>query len=77
MKPPKVTEQMLEGLANVFAGALNGDVDPKRGAVAIKAALVTTELIHAENRAALIAHQLGRVPFQFGKLPLGPETPSK
>lgn len=57
-------------VAVVFAGAINGDVDEKRGRLALKAATAFAELYQAENRARLIAHQVGEAVQKFGSTPI-------
>lgn len=57
-------------VATIFAGAINGDIDEKRGRLALKAANVFAELHQAENRSRLIAHQVGEAVQRFGATPI-------
>lgn len=49
---------------------MNGDVDEKRGRLALKAAAVTAELYQAETRSRLVSAQLKEAIFPLGDQPL-------
>jgi len=73
MKIAKTMGELRSQCATVFAGAMNGDIDEKRGRLALKAAAVTAELYQAETRSRLVAVQLKEAVLPLGKQPIGDE----
>ena len=59
MKAPKTIPEMREGLAYIFAGALNGDVKMEEGRLALNAATRIIESMQAETRARALAYASG------------------
>jgi len=53
--------QMREALANIMAGAINGDVKLDEGRLALNAATRIIESVQAETRARSLAHISGHV----------------
>lgn len=61
MKAPKTMPELREGLASIFAGALNGDVKQDEGRLALNAATRIIESMQAETRARALAYAAGMV----------------
>ncbi len=74
MKVAKTMGQLRAQCAEVFAGAISGKVDEKRGRLALKAAAITAELYQAETRSRLVAAQLKEAVTPLGEQSLG-ESP--
>ena len=55
MKAPKTMPELRDGLAHIFAGALNGDVKLDEGRLALNAATRIIESVQAETRARQLA----------------------
>ena len=55
MKAPKTLPQLREALANIMAGAVNGDVKMDEGRLALNAATRIIESMQAETRARALA----------------------
>lgn len=55
MKAPKTTGQLREALANILAGAINGDIKQNEGRLALTAATRITESFQAESRMRQLA----------------------
>lgn len=55
MKAPKTVPELHEALANIMAGAINGDVKMDEGRLAVNAATRIIELMQAETRARALA----------------------
>lgn len=70
MKIAKTMGELRSQCATILAGAMNGDVDEKRGRLALKAAAVTAELYQAETRSRLVSAQLKEAIFPLGDQPL-------
>ena len=71
MKVPKTTGQLREALANILAGALNGDIKEKEGRLALTAATRITESFQAEARMRLLAMQAKETPVPIGQQVIG------
>lgn len=71
MKPPKTTGQLRDALANILAGAINGDVKLNEGRLALTAATRITESFQAESRMRLLALQLKESPVPMGQQQIG------
>lgn len=70
MKPPKTMGELRQQLGVLFAGAVNGDVDEKRGRTAINAATRIIESFQAETRSRIVATQLKETVHELGAQPL-------
>lgn len=55
MKAPKTLPQLREALANIMAGAVNGDIKMDEGRLALNAATRIIESMQAETRARALA----------------------
>ena len=55
MKAPKTMPELRDALANIMAGAINGDVKMDEGRLALNAATRIIESIQAETRARALA----------------------
>lgn len=55
MRAPKNIPELRSALATIMAGALNGDVKPEEGRVALTAATRIIESVQAETRARALA----------------------
>lgn len=55
MKAPKTMPELREALANIMAGAINGDVKMDEGRLALNAATRIIESVQAETRARALA----------------------
>jgi hypothetical protein len=55
MKAPKTMPELREALANIMAGAINGDVKQEEGRMALNAATRIIESVQAETRARALA----------------------
>lgn len=71
MKVPKTTGQLREALANILAGAMNGDVKEKEGRLALTAATRITESFQAELRSRQLALLAKETPVPMGEQKLG------
>lgn len=56
MKPPKSMPELREACAYIMAGAINGDVKPEEGRMALNAATRIIESVQAETRARALAY---------------------
>lgn len=56
MKAPRTLHELTEGLAYVFAGALNGDVKESDARIALNAATRIIEAVQAETRVRALAY---------------------
>jgi len=61
MNTPKTLPELRSALATILAGAINGDVKPEAGRVALTAATRIIESMQAETRARGLAHAVGLV----------------
>ncbi len=71
MKVPKTTGQLRTSLANILAGALNGDIKEKEGRLALTAATRITESFQAESRMRQLALLAREAPVPMGEQQLG------
>ena len=71
MKAPKTTGQLRDALANILAGAINGDISEREGRIALNAATRITESFQAETRMRAISLSAGNVPVPLGKQVIG------
>lgn len=55
MNPPRSMPELRDALAHIMAGALNGDVKPDDGRIALNAATRIIESVQAETRARALA----------------------
>lgn len=55
MKAPKTMPELRDALANIMAGAINGDVKLDEGRLALNAATRIIESVQAETRARALA----------------------
>lgn len=55
MRAPKTMPELREALANIMAGAINGDVKLDEGRLALNAATRIIESVQAETRARALA----------------------
>lgn len=55
MKPPKTVPELRDALANIMAGAINGDVKMDEGRLALNAATRIIESVQAETRIRALA----------------------
>ena len=55
MKAPKTMPELRDALANIMAGAINGDVKMDEGRLALNAATRIIESVQAETRARALA----------------------
>lgn len=55
MKAPKTMPELREALANIMAGAVNGDMKIEEGRMALNAATRIIESLQAETRARALA----------------------
>lgn len=75
MKTPKTTGQLRDALANILAGALNGDVKEKEGRLALTAATRITESFQAETRMRQLAINARETPIPMGDQVIGEAKP--
>ena len=75
MKTPKTTGQLRDVLANILAGALNGDVKEKEGRLALTAATRITESFQAETRMRQLAINARETPVPMGEQLIGEPKP--
>ena len=71
MKIPKTTGQLRDGIAAIFAGALNGDVKEREGRLAMQAATRLTESFQAESRMRQLAIMAREAPIPMGQQKIG------
>lgn len=62
--------ELRSQLAVILSGAVNGDIDEKRGRLAINASTRIIEAFQAETRSRLVAAQLKEQIHQLGEQPL-------
>jgi len=74
MKSATTMGELRAQCAEVFAKAMNGQIDEKRGRLALKAAAITAELYQAETRSRLVAAQLKETVRPLGSQSLGGEA---
>ncbi len=74
MKTPKTTGELRAALANILAGALNGDVKEKEGRLALTAATRITESFQAETRMRNIALLAKEAVVPMGEQVIGGKT---
>jgi len=55
MKPPKTMHELTDALANIMAGAINGDVKESEARIALNAATRIVEAVQAETRVRALA----------------------
>jgi len=70
MKVPKTTGELCEALANIMAGAINGDVRMEEGRLALNAATRIVEVVQAETRARKLAFEMGSKFPELGQMAL-------
>jgi ribosomal protein L10 len=68
VKIAKTTGELQNQLAQILAGAINGDIDEKRGRMALNAATRIVELGQMETRTRMVARQLGEVVVPLGQM---------
>lgn len=55
MRAPRTFPELNEALANIMAGAINGDVKPDEARIALNAATRLIESVQAETRVRALA----------------------
>lgn len=55
MRAPKTIPELTEALANIMAGAINGDVKESEARIALNAATRIVEAVQAETRVRALA----------------------
>jgi hypothetical protein len=70
-KAASTVGELRSQTAALFASAMNGTLDEKRGRLALKAAGVTAELYQAETRSRMVASQVNETVIPFGQQPIG------
>lgn len=77
MKAPKTMPELREALAYIMAGAINGDVKPDDGRLALNAATRIIESVQAETRARALAFATNTVIDEVMPLTLAYQQPAK